>query len=266
MMEFPNIKYMVAVASGKGGVGKSTTAMNLATALAVAGHKVGLLDADVYGPSLPHMLGVESAVPAGDGERIDPIVAHGLKMMSMGLLVDDGAPTVWRGPMVQKAILQMLQHVNWGEVDVLVIDMPPGTGDAQLAVSQQLPLNGAIIVSTPQDIALIDANKALEAFNKLNVPVLGMVENMSGFACPHCGEVSAIFSQGGAADAAKTAGVELLAALPLDLTIREKTDAGQPLVISQPDHAVAGIYRELAEKVWDKISQSASTPKKVVIE
>lgn len=249
MQDKTNIKYTVAVASGKGGVGKSTTAMNLAVALAVSGKKVGLLDADIYGPSQPRMLGVKDAKPVSDGTRIDPVLTHGIRLISMGFLVEEREPTVWRGPMVQKALLQLLQDVNWGELDVLVIDMPPGTGDAMLAIGQRANLSGAIIVSTPQDIALLDAMKAYETFNALNVPILGMVENMSTFICPHCKAESAIFSSGGAKNVAEEEGVPLLAAIPLDLTIREQTDAGKPVVITHPDSAQAHAYRTLASNL-----------------
>ncbi|MBI1309252.1 MAG: P-loop NTPase [Proteobacteria bacterium] len=264
---------IVAVASGKGGVGKSTTAVNLAVALGVSGLRVGLLDADVYGPSAPRMMGVKDAKPESDGQRIEPVVAHGVKVMSMGFMVDEATPTVWRGPMVQSALMQMLRQVNWGSekepLDVLVVDMPPGTGDTQLSMSQQVALDGAVIVSTPQDIALIDARKGLEMFRKVNVPVLGVVENMSVFVCPHCGEESHIFGAHGARAMADELGYEVLGEVPLDLDVREKTDGGQPVVVGAPDGAAAKVYRAMAAKVWEKITApkpEGSGAVKIVIE
>lgn len=248
------IAHVIAVASGKGGVGKSTTAVNLSVALAVQGLRVGLLDADVYGPSQPRMLGVKDEKPESDGTSIEPVVSHGVKLMSMGFLVDETTPTVWRGPMVQSALMQMVRQVKWGELDVLVVDMPPGTGDTQLSMTQQVALSGAVIVSTPQDIALIDARKGLEMFKKVNVPILGIVENMSVFVCPHCGEEAHIFGAHGARAMADELGYDVLAEVPLDLEVREKTDAGLPMVVSSPDSRAAGIYREMARKVWEKLS------------
>lgn len=253
-VELKGVRHVVAVASGKGGVGKSTTAVNLAVAMAVQGLKVGLLDADVYGPSQPRMMGVKDAEPESDGKVIQPIVAHGVKVMSMGFVVDEDTPTVWRGPMVQSALVQMLGQVDWGELDVLVVDMPPGTGDTQLSMTQQVALSGAVIVSTPQDIALIDARKGLEMFKKVNVPILGVVENMSVFVCPKCGEESHIFGAHGARAMADELGYEVLAEVPLDLEVREKTDAGLPMIVSAPDSKAAGLYRAMAKRVWEKLN------------
>jgi ATP-binding protein involved in chromosome partitioning len=261
------IKHIIAVASGKGGVGKSTTAMNLAVALAVQGLKVGILDADVYGPSQPRMLGQKDAKPESDGARIEPVVAHGVKLMSMGFLTDETTPMVWRGPLVQKALIEMLGQVNWAPLDMLVVDMPPGTGDIQLSLTQKAHVDGVVIVSTPQDIALIDARKGLEMFSKLNVPILGIVENMSVFVCPECGHEAHIFSHHGAKNMAEKLGIELLAEIPLDLNIRENTDIGKPVVVTQPNTAAAKIYRDLAARVWEKLNApKESNPVKVVIE
>ena len=271
--EIAGVRRVIAVASGKGGVGKSTTAMNLAVALGLKGLSVGLLDADVYGPSQPRMLGVKNAKPESDGEWIEPVVAHGVKLMSMGFLVDEATPTVWRGPMVTSALTQMMRQVRWGSVqkplDVLVLDMPPGTGDTQLSITQNIALAGAVIVSTPQDIALIDARKGLEMFRKVNVPVLGVVENMSVFVCPNCDHESHIFGAHGAAAMAEELGYEVLAEVPLELEIREHTDSGRPLVINKPDSKAAAIYRELADRVWAKIEMpvtGSTGPVKIVIE
>lgn len=262
------VKHIIAVASGKGGVGKSTTAMNLAVALSVQGLQVGLLDADVYGPSQPRMMGLKDAKPESDGQRITPVMNHGVKVMSMGFLVEEDTPMVWRGPMVQSALKQMISQVDWAPLDVLVIDMPPGTGDTQLSITQTLSLSGAVIVSTPQDIALIDARKGLEMFKKVNVPILGMVENMSTFCCPHCGKSTDIFSTGGAKLEAERLGVELLAQMPLSLDVRELTDDGKPLVLHKPDSAEAALYRAMAAGVWQKLSDVRSSPAavKIVIE
>ena len=271
--EIAGVKRVIAVASGKGGVGKSTTTMNLAVALGLKGLKVGVLDADIYGPSQPRMLGVKDAKPDSDGQWIEPVVAHGIKLMSMGFLVDEATPTVWRGPMVQSALMQMLKQVRWGTaespLDVLVLDMPPGTGDTQLSITQNVALSGAVIVSTPQDIALIDARKGLEMFKKVNVPLLGVVENMSVFCCPNCGHESHIFGAHGAAVMAEELGYDLLAEVPLELDVRELTDSGRPMVIAAPDSKAAAVYRTLADRVWEKISApapEATGPVKIVIE
>jgi len=250
------VKSIVAVASGKGGVGKSTTAANLALGLAADGHRVGVLDADIYGPSMPRMLGIAGRPESPDGKTLRPMENYGIKCMSMGFLVPEDTPMIWRGPMVMSAIQQMLRDVEWGELDILVVDMPPGTGDAQLTMAQQVPLTGAVIVSTPQDIALLDARKGLNMFRKVDVPVFGIVENMSYFLCPHCGERSDIFSTGGARREAESLGVEFLGDIPLDIAIRETSDSGQPIVMSQPETAHARSYRQLAARVWEKVQAS----------
>lgn len=271
------MRFIVAVASGKGGVGKSTTAVNLAAALALQGVNVGVLDADIYGPSQPRMLGVANHQPDSDGEAIQPVLAElsgpggdaAVKVMSMGFLVDETTPTVWRGPMVQSALMQMLRQVVWGKadkpLDVLVLDMPPGTGDAQLSITQQVALAGAVIVSTPQDIALIDARKGMEMFKKVNVPILGIVENMSHFCCPNCGHESPIFGAGGAKQMAESLGHPLLAEVPLALEVRENTDSGQPLVISAPESAAAEAYKNMAKAVWAKLNTPLARPSGVKI-
>ena len=231
----PGIKHIVAVASGKGGVGKSTTAVNIALGLKELGLKVGILDADVYGPSLPRLMGLTGEPTPAAGEELHPMQGHGLKVMSMGFLVDEAQPMIWRGPMVMSALTQLLRNVAWGEIDILVVDMPPGTGDAQLTMAQQVPLAGAIIVSTPQDLALIDARKGLNMFKQVSVPVLGIVENMSYFLCPSCGERSEIFGHGGAEAEAAKLELPFLGAVPLHMDIREQSDAGAPVVVSSPD-------------------------------
>ena len=250
----PGVASIVAVASGKGGVGKSTTAVNLAMGLAAVGQRVGLLDADIYGPSLPRMAGITGRPASPDGKKLRPMENFGVKVMSMGFLVDEDAPMIWRGPMVQSALQQMLGDVLWGELDVLVVDMPPGTGDAQLTMAQRVPLAGAVIVSTPQDIALLDARKAINMFRKVDVPVLGIVENMSYFCCPNCGHRAEIFAHGGARACAARYGVDFLAEIPLDLEVRETSDAGRPIVVSDPKHPVAEAYRQLALTVRDKLA------------
>lgn len=242
------IRYIVAVASGKGGVGKSTTSANLALGLAAQGWRVGLLDADVYGPSMPRLFGL-SDKPKVEGGKLVPLEAYGLKIMSMGFLVDENIPMVWRGPMVSQAISQMLGEVAWGELDALVIDMPPGTGDVQLTIAQQVPLAGAVVVSTPQDLALIDARRAVAMFQKVEAPILGVIENMSYFLCPHCGGRSEIFAHGGARHDAEQMGVPFLGEAPLDIKIRETSDAGRPVVGAEPDSPQAAVYLNLAAKV-----------------
>lgn len=252
------IKHIIAVASGKGGVGKSTTAVNLALALRAGGASVGLLDADIYGPSQQVMLGVEEGrrPDQKDGKYLMPIEAHGLKTMSMGYLVSENTPMVWRGPMAGGALQQMLEQTFWGELDYLVIDMPPGTGDIQLTLSQKASVAGAVIVTTPQDIALLDARKGIEMFSKVGVPVLGIVENMAVHICSQCGHSEHIFGADGGERIAAEYGVALLGSLPLDLTIREQTDGGNPTVVSQPDSPVTAIYREIADKVAAALADS----------
>ncbi|HEX2889026.1 iron-sulfur cluster carrier protein ApbC [Vineibacter terrae] len=254
------IDKIIAVASGKGGVGKSTTAVNLALGLAALGRKVGILDADIYGPSMPRMLKVTEKPDSKDGNKLLPIERFGLKTMSIGYLVSEETPMIWRGPMVQSALEQMLRDVEWGTLDVLVVDMPPGTGDAQLTMAQRVKLAGAVIVSTPQDIALIDARKGLNMFRKTAVPVLGIVENMSYFLCPHCGERSDIFGHGGAQHEAERLGVPFLGAVPLHLDIRIHSDDGNPIVAAQPDSEHARIYRAIAQRVWDGLQGGSQRP------
>jgi ATP-binding protein involved in chromosome partitioning len=249
----PGIGAIIAVASGKGGVGKSTTAVNLALGLLANGLRVGILDADIYGPSMPRLLQISGRPTQIDGRIINPMENYGLKVMSMGFLVDEETAMIWRGPMVQSALMQMLREVAWGELDVLVVDMPPGTGDAQLTMAQQVPLAGAVIVSTPQDLALIDARKGLNMFKKVEVPVLGIVENMSYFIAPDTGARYDIFGHGGARKEAERIGVPFLGEVPLTINIRETSDAGTPLVASEPDGIVASIYRDIAAKVWAQI-------------
>jgi ATP-binding protein involved in chromosome partitioning len=254
----PGIKSIIAVASGKGGVGKSTTAVNLALALAQGGKKVGLLDADIYGPSLPRMMGITGKPNSPDGKRLHPLQGWGIPCMSMGFLVPEDTPMIWRGPMVMSALEQMLRDVEWGELDVLVVDMPPGTGDAQLTMAQRVPLAGAVIVSTPQDIALLDARKGLNMFRRVDVPVLGIVENMSYFCCPNCGHRSEIFAHGGARRTAEELGCDFLGELPLNITIRETSDGGTPIVASKPDSDEAKAYRAIAAKVAEKIDRDTA--------
>ncbi|WP_316979014.1 Mrp/NBP35 family ATP-binding protein [Shumkonia mesophila] len=249
----PQVRAIVAVASGKGGVGKSTTAVNLALALAVRGLKVGVLDADIYGPSIPRMLGIKGQPTSSDGRSINPMRNHGVECMSIGFLVEEEMPIIWRGPMVMSALEQMMKDVRWSPLDIMVVDMPPGTGDAQLTMAQRVPLIGAVIVSTPQDIALADARKGLNMFRKVNVPVLGIVENMSYFACPHCGERTDIFSHGGARAEAELLGVDCLGEVPLDIVIRETSDGGNPIVVSDPASPHAKAYLDIADKVWVKV-------------
>jgi ATP-binding protein involved in chromosome partitioning len=251
----PGIGAIIAVASGKGGVGKSTLAVNLALGLQANDLRVGILDADIYGPSMPRLLGITGRPEAVAGKTLKPMEGYGLKVMSMGFLVDEETPMIWRGPMVISAITQMLREVEWGELDVLVVDMPPGTGDAQLTMAQQVPLSGAVIVSTPQDLALIDARKGLNMFRRVEVPVLGIVENMSYFVCPHCGEQSDVFGHGGARREAERIGVPFLGEVPLHMEIRARSDEGVPVVASDSEGTHAKIYREIAERTWARINE-----------
>src|SRR6266536_232545 len=247
--EIPGIAAVIAVASGKGGVGKSTTALNLALGLRDLGLRVGLLDADIYGPSVPRLTGIREKPQLNADKKMIPIARFGLAIMSIGFLVEEETAMIWRGPMVMSAITQMLRDVAWGTLDILVVDMPPGTGDAQLTMAQQVPLSGAVIVSTPQDIALLDARKGLNMFRKVNVPVLGIIENMSYFLCPHCGERSDIFSHGGARREAERLGTDFLGEVPLDLAIRETSDEGRPITVSDPTSPYAQTFRDIAAKV-----------------
>ena len=263
----PGVRTIVAVASGKGGVGKSTVAANLALGLAANGLAVGILDADIYGPSMPRMLGISGRPTSHDGKILEPMERHGVKVMSIGFLVDEDTPMIWRGPMVMSALQQMLRDVNWGTLDILVVDMPPGTGDAQLTMAQQVPLSGAVIVSTPQDIALIDARKGLNMFRKVNVPVLGIVENMSYFCCPNCGHRAEIFGHGGARREAERLGTEFLAEIPLDIAIRETSDAGNPIVASDAKGPHAEAFRALAARVWELVGtgEARRPPPRIVV-
>ncbi|TAN64087.1 MAG: iron-sulfur cluster carrier protein ApbC [Magnetospirillum sp.] len=249
----PNVKAIIAVASGKGGVGKSTTATNLAMALSQMGLKTALFDADIFGPSMPRMLGITGEPVSPDGQSMMPMENYGVKCMSMGFLVPEDSPIIWRGPMVMGALEQLLRDVHWGELDVMVIDMPPGTGDTQLTMTQRVPLTGAVIVSTPQDIALLDATKGLNMFRKVDVPVLGIIENMSYYICPKCGDEAHIFGHGGAKAEAARLSTEFLGEVPLDIAIRQTSDAGEPIVVSKPNSPHAKVYREIAAKIWDKV-------------
>jgi ATP-binding protein involved in chromosome partitioning len=263
----PGVEAIIAVASGKGGVGKSTTAVNLALGLGALGLKVGILDADIYGPSLPKLLAIKERPQTIGGTRLKPITRYGLTVMSIGFLIDEETPMIWRGPMVISALTQMLREVEWGTLDVMVVDMPPGTGDAQLTMAQQVPLRGAVIVSTPQDLALIDARRGVSMFKRVNVPVLGVVENMSYFLCPHCGTRSDIFGHGGARHEAERLGVPFLGEVPLHMAIREKSDAGLPVVATEPDGPHAQIYRDIAAKVREQlkgVSAGRAAPKIVI--
>lgn len=251
--EIPGVAAVIAVASGKGGVGKSTTALNLALGLRDLGLRVGLLDADIYGPSVPRLTGIREKPQLNDEKKMIPIVRFGLAIMSIGFLVEEDTAMIWRGPMVMSAITQMLRDVAWGTLDILVVDMPPGTGDAQLTLAQNVPLKGAVIVSTPQDLALIDARRGLAMFTKVNVPVLGIIENMSFFQCPHCGTRSDIFGHGGARHEAEHLGVPFLGEIPLHISIRAMSDAGTPVVESEPDGPHAALYREIGAKVRDRL-------------
>jgi len=256
----PGIRHIVAVASGKGGVGKSTTTANLALAMAASGKKVGVLDADIYGPSVPRLFNVSGRPEPLEGRVLKPLEGYGVKVMSMGFMVEEETPMIWRGPMVISALTQMLREVAWGELDVLVVDMPPGTGDAQLTMAQQVPLAGAVIVSTPQDLALIDARKGLNMFKRVDVPVLGIVENMSYFLCPDCGGRHDIFGHGGARAEADRLGVPFLGEIPLTMKIRETSDAGMPVVVSDPEGPVAGIYKQIATDVLASIESAEAAP------
>jgi ATP-binding protein involved in chromosome partitioning len=252
----PGIKNIIAVASGKGGVGKSTTAVNLALALAAEGASVGILDADIYGPSQPMMLGIAGRPESKDGKHLEPMEGHGLQAISIGFLIDIDTPMVWRGPMVTQALEQLLKDTRWRDLDFLVVDLPPGTGDIQLTLAQKVPVTGAVIVTTPQDIALIDARKGLKMFEKVGIPILGVVENMSFHRCPKCGHESHIFGEGGAARMANDYKTELLGQLPLDESIRQQADSGMPTVVSAPDSPVAEIYRRIARRCAVKIAES----------
>ncbi|EAS51789.1 Mrp-related protein [Aurantimonas manganoxydans SI85-9A1] len=251
----PGIGAIIAVASGKGGVGKSTTSVNLALGLQANGLKVGIMDADIYGPSMPRLLHISGRPQNVSGRIIRPMEGYGLKVMSMGFLVDEETPMIWRGPMVISALTQMLREVEWGELDVLVVDMPPGTGDAQLTMAQNVPLAGAVIVSTPQDLALIDARKGLAMFRKVDVPILGIVENMSYFVCPDCGGRHDIFGHGGARKEAERIGVPFLGEVPLDMQIRSTSDGGTPIVMSEPDSVHSKTYREIARTAWERVGE-----------
>jgi ATP-binding protein involved in chromosome partitioning len=260
---------VIAVASGKGGVGKSTTAINLALGLRDLGLKVGVLDADIYGPSLPKLLAIKERPQTIGGTRLKPISRHGLTVMSIGFLIEEETPMIWRGPMVMSALTQMLREVEWGTLDVMVVDMPPGTGDAQLTMAQQVPLKGAVIVSTPQDLALIDARRGIAMFKRVNVPVLGIVENMSTFICPSCGTRSDIFGHGGARREAERLNVPFLGEVPLDMAIRETSDAGLPIVATQPDGPHAAAYRAIAKAVHAQLTGGAAASRqapKIVVE
>jgi ATP-binding protein involved in chromosome partitioning len=265
------IAHIIAVASGKGGVGKSTTAVNIALALSALGHRIGILDADIYGPSMPKLLGLtEKPRLAGAGTKmLAPLERYGIRAMSMGFLVDEATPMIWRGPMVMGALVQMLREVAWGELDCLVVDMPPGTGDVQLTLAQQTPLSGAVIVSTPQDLALIDARKGLAMFSKVNVPVLGIIENMSYFICPDCGARHEIFGHGGARREAEKLGVPFLGEIPLDAQLRDRSDRGEPVTACDPAAPLTALYMDVANRIWNALTSAetaAKPPPRIVIE
>ncbi len=252
-----NVKNIIAVASGKGGVGKSTTAANLALALAAEGAQVGILDADIYGPSQPMMMGISGRPESTDGKTMEPLENHGLQVSSIGFMINPDEPMVWRGPMVTQALQQLLEQTNWRDLDYLIVDMPPGTGDIQLTLSQKVPVTGAVIVTTPQDIALLDARKGLKMFEKVGIPILGIVENMSTHICSNCGHAEAIFGAGGGAKMCGEYGVEFLGALPLTMSIREQTDSGKPTVAAEPDGAIAAVYKDIARKIAVKVAEKA---------
>ncbi len=252
--QIPGVKHVVAVASGKGGVGKSTTACNIALGLVALGLKVGVLDADIYGPSMPKLFGLSGKPKAGPDRKIIPLENYGLKVMSIGFMVDEETPMIWRGPMVMSAITQMLREVNWGELDVMIVDMPPGTGDAQLTMAQATPLSGAVIVSTPQDLALLDARRGVAMFQRTEIPVLGIVENMATYICPSCGHIEHIFGHGGARQEAERLGVPFLGEVPLNMAIRETSDAGRPVTAVEPESPYAIVYRGIASALWDNLN------------
>ncbi len=252
-----NVRNIIAVASGKGGVGKSTTAVNLALALSAEGARVGLLDADIYGPSQPMMMGVSGRPDSHDGKTMEPLENHGVQVASIGFMIDPDQPMVWRGPIVTQALQQLLEQTNWRDLDYLIVDMPPGTGDVQLTLSQKVPVTGAVIVTTPQDIALLDARKGLKMFEKVGIPILGIVENMSMHVCSNCGHAEPIFGQGGGETMCRDFGVDFLGALPLTMSIREQADSGRPTVVADPDGQVAQIYRGIARKVAVKVAEKA---------
>ena len=253
----PGVKNIVAVASGKGGVGKSTTAVNLALALAAEGARVGILDADIYGPSQPMMLGVSGKPDSHDGKTMEPLVGHGIEVMSIGFMVDPDQAMIWRGPMATQALEQLLRQTNWHDLDYLIVDMPPGTGDIQLTLSQRVPVTGALIVTTPQDIALLDAKKGVSMFQKVSVPILGVVENMAVYCCPNCGHTAHIFGADGGKKMAAEQGLSYLGALPLTLSIREQADNGRPTVVAEPDGEIAALYKGLARQVAIQIADAA---------
>ncbi len=255
-----HIRNVIVVGSGKGGVGKSTTAVNLAAALTQEGLRVGVLDADIYGPSIPMMLGVSGKPDSPDGKTIEPKRSHGLESMSIGLLVDQDTPMIWRGPMVTSALTQLFNDTRWGDLDILVVDLPPGTGDIQLTLAQKIPVAGAVIITTPQDIATLDAKKALKMFEKVEVPVLGLIENMAVHTCSQCGHAEHVFGEGGGERMAAQYGVPMLGALPLDIRIRERGDAGTPVVLAEPDSAAAAAYREAARRLLDELAKRPRAP------
>ena len=266
----PGVKHIIAVASGKGGVGKSTTSVNLAMGLSALGLKTGILDADIYGPSMPRLLGITGKPTLNSQDKLIPMQSYGVKVMSMGFVVKEDQPMIWRGPMVISALTQMMNDVDWGELDIMVVDMPPGTGDAQLTMAQKVPLSGAVIVSTPQDLALLDARKGLNMFRKVEIPILGIIENMSYFLCPNCNERSDIFGHGGAREEAERLSAQFLGEVPLHMEIREKSDLGEPIVVGSPESEHAKIYKSIAEQVWSSIEENTSvksrTGPKITIE